>query len=535
MVTTLSPYRKHLLITVACVSLLMPTAVALAPLAGNATHVFSSWLSASHDPVDDAPSHGVLPRVLSTKDIALYQDINRLQKMANWAAADTIIHQLNNDLLVGHVLAARYLDTRYHPSNTELTAWFERYSDHPEAGDLYSLATAQSSVLKGQLPIISKSTPLTGAGDDAGGTRANDDNAPYSRTWHDAMEAWKVGNKAEAANLFAVVLHYDLSPWMKAEANFWAYRAFDAIGDDKRAHRYLVQAASVKRSFYGILACKKLGKSLGLDTTPMALNDDDLLAMVGDQSVRRIIALTQSGQTELAEKELRQRFPASDEDEKPRLLALAHELGLASVQISMAGRMRSPEHELDFARYPVPGWQPEDGFTIDPMLIYALMRQESGFKPSAVSKDGALGLMQIMPKTASFMQRKNGAYAGNITEPVTNITLGQDYVEHLLTNPLVDGNLLYLLAAYNAGPGHLQEWTKNVGNTHDPLLFIESIPFAQTRHYVMQVMTNYWIYAELGGSKTPSAYALLNGQFPTYVPHSAEIAARTSAAADHGA
>jgi len=96
------------------------------------------------------------------------------------------------------------------------------------------------------------------------------------------------------------------------------------------------------------------------------------------------------------------------------------------------------------------------------------------------------------------------------------MALGQDYVKHLLANDLVEGNLIFMLTAYNAGPGRLQEWKKSIEYKNDPLLFIESIPYPETRNYVMQVMTNYWIYSELTGSTTKSAKAILSGSWPSY-------------------
>jgi soluble lytic murein transglycosylase-like protein len=130
--------------------------------------------------------------------------------------------------------------------------------------------------------------------------------------------------------------------------------------------------------------------------------------------------------------------------------------------------------------------------------------------------------MQLMPKTAQLMQKDMnkgnafGAVFGNAAEPVMNVTLGQNYVRRLLDNELVEGNLFYMLAAYNAGPGRLQEWKTNLNYHSDPLLFAESIPIAQTRHYVMQVMTNYWIYCELADKPSNSVYTLLRGNWPSY-------------------
>jgi soluble lytic murein transglycosylase-like protein len=141
--------------------------------------------------------------------------------------------------------------------------------------------------------------------------------------------------------------------------------------------------------------------------------------------------------------------------------------------------------------------------------------------------------MQLMPQTASFMQKKtidngNPAIIGSVFEPIPNITLGQDYVEHLLNNELVEGNLFYLLAAYNAGPGRLQDWKAHISANADPLLFVESIPYGQTRNYVMQVMTNYWIYSELDGSDNKSIYAVLKGNWPSYEPYVASVPAQVN-------
>lgn len=485
-------------------------------------------------------TEGVLPTILSKSDIDLYQTIFHAQKKADWETADAAIEQLHNHLLVGHVLAARYLDHRYNSTPAQLADWLNHYSDHPQAPDIYARAVSRTPSLKDEVPLVKKQATLEGYGDDNGLVSAHFDDAPYSHAWHAGLQAWKTGHKDAAAKLFASMSQYEMSPWVASASAYWAYRSYNASGDQENANKYLHEAAQYPRCFYGILARKELKESLDLDLKPVTLTDNDMLQMVGDQAIRRVIALNEAGFTELAEKELRLRFPQADENERPRLLALAHELGLASVQISMAKQLREPGHELDFARYPMPNWRPEGGFKVDPLLIYALVRQESGFRSSAVSQGGALGLMQLMPQTASLMQKNIGgstlaSIAGNVSEPVANVTLGQQYVAHLLGNELVEGNLFYLLAAYNAGPGRLQEWKERLSDNHDPLLFVESIPFAQTRNYVMQVMTNYWIYSELDGGANRSVHAVLNNNWPSYEQYQGTVAARDASASPDGA
>jgi len=483
----------------------------------------------------------VVPNVLTQKDIGLYLQINAAQKAGNWHEADRMIKLLDNPVLVGHVLAKRYMNPKYESSASELAQWLNKYSDHPQASDIYQLAVAKMPSLKSQLPSVTRQASLEGYGDDNGmGTISAE--SPYANTWHMGLDAWKKGHIEEASKYFTAVASHEgkISSWMLSAANYWSYRANKELGHTAEAQNYLIKAAENPRSFYGILACKQLQRPLDLQVNAAALTESDMLEMIGDPAIRRTIALTQAGMDELADKELRAHFPQMDNDEKPRLLALAHTLNLPSIQITLASRMRSEQQSLDFARYPIPDWQPEGGFTVDPALLYALIRQESGFRASAVSPGGALGLMQLMPQTATLMQKQRSAENGapirpqtSVTEPVVNITLGQNYVHHLLENKLVEGNLFYMLAAYNAGPGRLQEWKREIQYKDDPLLFVESIPYAQTRNYVMQVMTNYWIYSELTGKANYSAHALLHDHWPAYEPYTGTTPVAQRASADN--
>jgi soluble lytic murein transglycosylase len=477
-----------------------------------------------------------LPIVLSQKDRTLYQAIARAQKKGDWKKADANIAQLTDTLLVGTLLAQRYLDKHYKAAPAQLAEWLNQYADHPQAYDIYNLAVAKESSLREKFPAIRRPSVIQGYGDDTGlAARSGDNFADV--TWRQAISAWRNGNKTESARLFATIANHPetSSSWQVSASAYWAWRSHKAIGNKKEAGHYLRLAAKQPRSFYGILARRQLGQSLSLDREPVTLSESDVLEMIGEPAIRRVIALAQSNLSELAEKELRILFPKAEESEKLRLLALARHFNMASVQISMAKHLDGDGRTYDYAKYPVPRWQPQDGFKVEPPLIYALMRQESGFHAAAISPAGALGVMQLMPRTASLMHqrindilRDNGQplLVGNVSDPDFNMMLGQNYVRHLLENNLVEGNLFYMLAAYNAGPGRLQEWKKTLDYHDDPLLFVESIPYAQTRHYVMQVMTSYWIYSELA-DETPhhSLQALLSGHWPNYATQSVQAMA----------
>lgn len=477
----------------------------------------------------DDNTDSISDNLLFESDRELYKEIFYAQKASNWSKADEAISKLSNDILLGDVLAERYLHRHYNTTSEEIIAWLRNYSDHSQTPDILELANRKFPDVFANAPKAEKQQRLQGYGDGNSEDIKFDDNLQAKKLWGYGLEAWRSGKKSESAKFFSSLVdkQKNLSDWQYSAASFWAYRSYSSIGDKEKASYYLDEAAKNPRVFYGILACKQLGRSLELDTKSIEPNVAEIKKYMSKEKIRRIIALSESGLNEVAENQIRRLFPSADKQEKWLLLSLASNLNLASVQISMAKQLENETRQLDMLKYPVPQWQPAGGFNIDPDLLFALMRQESGFHPSATSSGGALGLMQLMPQTARKMQDANIDsidLSGNVSEPVLNITLGERYVEHLLNNNLVNGNLFYMLAAYNAGPKRLKDWQDNIFYNDDPLLFVESIPFSETRHYVLQVMTNYWIYTELDGKPNKSVTSVLQGSWPTYIPLTAPVA-----------
>nr|MDP9127294.1 lytic transglycosylase domain-containing protein [Pseudomonadota bacterium] len=182
----------------------------------------------------------------------------------------------------------------------------------------------------------------------------------------------------------------------------------------------------------------------------------------------------------------------------------------------------------DAALYPVPPWQPQEGFKVDRALIYALARRESFFNPEAVSGRGACGLMQLMPNTANLVAHQkvdNGDCSGRLLDPSYNMALGQTYVRRLASEPMIGTNLLFLLTAYNSGPGKLAHW-KADGKLGDPLVFIESLPVHETRNYVQQVMMHYWTYRARLAEPVTSMAQLAKGEWPRYALRDETFVAR---------
>ncbi len=232
------------------------------------------------------------------------------------------------------------------------------------------------------------------------------------------------------------------------------------------------------------------------------------------ERIERARLLQAAGLTDMANAELR--FGAKSDSEQPQLLA-----------IEAASNADSPFHALrimksfsgDYLSLPlekasIKFWQMlfplpykdqlfenarEDG--LDPFYVAGLIRQESEFNPTAKSKANAYGLMQLLPSTGRMLGRKEGMrYVSTslLFNPSVSIRLGTQYLRGQLDS--WDGDWYRTLAAYNAGPSRVRQWLSSA-NFREPVEFIESIPFNETREYVQAVLRNADMYRELYSGK----------------------------------
>ncbi|MBL4619382.1 MAG: lytic transglycosylase domain-containing protein [Marinicaulis sp.] len=304
---------------------------------------------------------------------------------------------------------------------------------------------------------------------------------------------------------------------LRAAAGFWAARTALSDGHLDDVAPNLAIAASLPFTFYGQLALAQLGQDYDYDWQVPSITKDGFERLTADQPrIKRAIALAQIGKTIEADVEMRWANGAIAEDLDGDLLAIAHALKLPASQIDIA--LSGKGKHLEVGLFPVPGFTPKGGFKIDRALLYALMRQESKFKTNATSRVGARGLMQLMPRTASYiakdrsLRRRSGR--DRLYDPSFNMALGQTYVGQLI-DTAVAGDLFHLAAAYNGGPGNLRRWKRKL-EIDDPLLFIESIPNRESRDFVEHVLTNFWIYRARLGQTAPSREKVAAGELPLY-------------------
>ncbi len=336
--------------------------------------------------------------------------------------------------------------------------------------------------------------------------------------WTAGLAAWKTGDYQQAGEYFAIAPH---SPYadknLRSASAYWAARAKMRTGEYKEVSTWLREAARSPRSFYGLIATRALGAKFEFNWSvpPLSATHMDVLAQY--PGAVRALKLAQAGQMDMARLQLQ----LLDEDAAPQwreaLAALAVEALKPETVLRIASLLEHPAGgSVDTALYPVAPWAPKDGYRLEPALINAFIRQESRFRPAATNKtSGATGLLQLMPRTALAVDKTTSREA--LSDPETSMMLGQKYLEELLDR--TGGNLFEAAIAYNAGPGKLANWKDRFADVSDPLLFIELIPYAETRNYVEKVMANYWIYSlrmGAGGSGVASLNAVAGGHPAQY-------------------
>jgi soluble lytic murein transglycosylase-like protein len=461
----------------------------------------------------------VLPAPLPPSAVAQYQQIMNEQAGGRYAAADADIARLGDTTLVGPILAARYLSPGYAATSAELLNWYEQYNNQPEALDIYHLLLKK--LPRGANAVLPPAVSLLPEGTITAGAAARPVSAPDSTAWRSVfaqgLHDWKAGDFAAADKVFSRSAQMnEISDDDDAAGAFWAARAALRQEDPVGYLNGLHQAAAFPGSFYGMLAGRLLGQGFGPTGIAATLTEADIVAVDATPDGHLAFAELQIGQTVQAATALRALWPdmQSNPDLGNAVMAVAARAGLVDVTIGIAGQLPSPVDEIAGARLPLPALHPTGGFTVDPALVYALARTESGFDARAVSPMGARGLMQLMPVTARYIGRTNGI-AVAAGDPSGNLALGQAYLHYLGAQAGVANSLLPILAGYNAGPNAVANWFGAAqAENDDPLLFIESIPNNETRRFVRQVLADSWLYAEEIGLKPQSLDDLAQGNFP---------------------
>jgi len=330
--------------------------------------------------------------------------------------------------------------------------------------------------------------------------------------WDAGFAAYRLGDWANAeAWLERLAETANAQNSLRAQGAFWAARAHMQSGDPQKVVTLLNFAADKEPSFYGLIAERMLGIDTQTGFSDAILNQADFHDLMGVPAARRAVALWQIGEQEFVGPELNRAFVNNNERLDPGMAALARSIGVPNIELR-ASEASAARGLMFTGLFPVPPYSPNGGYQIDSSLVLAFARIESRFSTQATSPVGARGLMQIMPNTASRL----GVDPDTLYEPGTSLAVGQRYIAQLLER--LDGNLLELGGAYNAGPGAVDRWRTTKAGGNDPLLFVESIPVAETRSYVKRLLLYHWLYRRRFGQDAQSLQETAAGQWPIYHP-----------------
>jgi soluble lytic murein transglycosylase len=336
--------------------------------------------------------------------------------------------------------------------------------------------------------------------------------------WVSGLAAWRQHDCNAAADAFSSVAGRARDSEMTAAGLFWAARADMACGRPEKVQARLRTASRLSETFYGLLAGGALGTSPPAPEVRPDLMAGDWDHLARRANARRAAALVEIGEPVLADALLRHQAKIGNLNDHEALLHLAARLNLPSTQIWLAQNGPAGARMSPGARYPSPGWTPQGGWRVDKALVYAHTLQESQFRTDALSTAGARGLMQVLPGTAQLIARRRGETvdAASLYTPAVNMAYGQAYLEQLRDGVGTGGLLPKVIAAYNAGPGSVVKWNERNRDRGDPLMFIESIPFVETRGYVAIVLRNYWMYQRQAGDTSQSLRAMAQYMWPRF-------------------
>lgn len=313
-----------------------------------------------------------------------------------------------------------------------------------------------------------------------------------------------LNDAAAARNHFASMATLATLPDSVTQAQYWLGRAERALGNGPAANAAFKAAATHGTVYYGLLARAELGDhAINLRALPAYKGSE--AAFESNEIVRAVRLLAANDRKAVALPLLRN-FALGLKDGGQLLLAarLAQAIDAHHLAISIADIADRRGTPLDLFSFPKDGLPVKHLASVDTAAVYAIARQESKFQVDAVSPVGARGLMQLMPGTAKDTAKKVGVdYSeGRLTtDPAYNALLGSTYLAGQLQR--FDGSLVLAAAAYNAGAGNAAKWVNAYGDPRaanvDPVVWVELIPFQETRKYVQRVVGNYLVYrARLG-------------------------------------
>jgi soluble lytic murein transglycosylase len=331
--------------------------------------------------------------------------------------------------------------------------------------------------------------------------------------WQIGWSAWHAAEYDEARKHFLAMVERESDPLVALRPRYWAARAAEAGGHVETGRAELAAIArDWPLDYYGWRAQERLGR-----VDPRAQSDRESQPararadMISETELERIAMLVEAGLHDAARDELapltERAVSRDDRVNVGRLLVAsgdyhhAQRLVVDAYGTPMARGVRSGDEALFWLSWPpayrdlVLGTLPESG-RVEPALVWSIMREESSFRPAVMSSAGAMGLLQLMPETAERTAKRTGRKGlddvEDLYEPAVNIAIGSAYLDRLVA--LFPGRLSAAIGSYNAGPTAVARWLEGGAGQKEDDVWVEDIPYGQTRKYVKRVLRSLNAY-----------------------------------------
>jgi soluble lytic murein transglycosylase len=313
---------------------------------------------------------------------------------------------------------------------------------------------------------------------------------------------WHLAHELRQRDWQQVLNIIDFVPADVADENvfqYWKARAYEKVGAKKLADNGLKKLAE-NRHYYGFLASGKLSKKASLNDNPLHIAQGDMDELAAFPSAQRAFEFRQLGRDLSARREWNFLQSQLTQQQKVTAAVLASQKkwhDQAIFGFSETGYLDDLSRRFPMAFDSQLQYNAKKN-NIDVAWAYAIIRRESSFMPDAASRSGALGLMQLLPSTARYLTNKS-IKRNSLFNPNRNVELGTQYMRYLMDK--MDNNPILVTASYNAGWRKVKQWLPEKENM--PLdLWIETIPYKETRNYVKAVLAYQQIYSQhLGGDK----------------------------------
>jgi len=318
--------------------------------------------------------------------------------------------------------------------------------------------------------------------------------------WIAGYTAFRMGQYDTALHHFNAFRDAVYSPISMGRAGYWIGRTQEALGNAGAAAEAYAQGAEYQSSFYGQLAAERAG----LPTDPDFTGQEDFGRwqdgeFVSSEVFRAGLRLIEAGEMDLAARFIASLVGGLSRQDAGRLGDLALELDSPRIALAVAKAAAQGGHVIMRSYYPIYPDLVAADLPVSDRLALSIARRESEFDPDVISSAGAIGLMQVMPRTGREMAGRLGISFDEgrmLSDAGYNATLGAGYLAYLIEE--FGANPVLIAAAYNAGPSRARRWSEANGIPGDPgvdvIDWIEAIPFRETRNYVMRVTEAMRIY-----------------------------------------